>query len=86
VVQLWWKKETDMNPSLPLWRQAYLAALFEPDKNKRLERMKEAEMAVALRARELFHNENNGERQAVDAAMYALQTLRRFEGPAERSA
>jgi hypothetical protein len=49
--------------------------LFETDKNKRLERIFEAEVAVALRARELFYMEDQAERQAVDAAISALQVL-----------
>jgi len=44
------------------WRQLYRAALSEIDKSKLPERIAEAEKAVALRARELFHAAgDNGE-------------------------
>jgi hypothetical protein len=36
------------------WRQLYLAALFEADRDKLPERIAEAENALVLRARELF--------------------------------
>ena len=61
------------------WKELYRAALYETDKNRVSERIANAEWALALRARELFHTgrENLQERQAVDAAIYALQALRR---------
>ena len=61
------------------WKELYRAALFETDKNRMAERIANAEWALALRARELFHTgrEHLQERQAVDAAIYALQALRR---------
>jgi len=37
------------------WRDLYEAALFEVDKTRLPERMAQAEKALALRARELFH-------------------------------
>jgi hypothetical protein len=60
------------------WRELYKAALFEQDKSKLSERIAHAEWALVLRARELFHTggEHLQERQAVDAAMCALQALR----------
>lgn len=61
------------------WKELYRAALYETDKNKVSERIANAEWALALRARELFHagRDNLQERQAVDAAIDALHTLRR---------
>lgn len=61
------------------WKELYMAALYETDKCKVSERIANAEWALALRARELFHTgrENLHERQAVDAAIYALHALRR---------
>jgi hypothetical protein len=48
------------------------------DKNRVSERIAQAEWALAVRARELFHadSEHLQERQAVDTAIYALQALR----------
>lgn len=37
------------------WRDVYVAALFESDNAKLLERIAEAEGALLLRARELLH-------------------------------
>ena len=61
------------------WQELYRAALYETDKNRVSERIAKAEWALALRARELFHTgrEHLQERQAVDAAIYALHALRR---------
>lgn len=61
------------------WKELYMAALFETDKNSLSERIAKAEWVLALRARELFHTgrELLQERQAVDAAIYALHALRR---------
>ena len=60
------------------WKELYRAALYETDKNRVSERIANAEWALALRARELFHTgrENLQERQAVDAAIFALHALR----------
>jgi len=66
------------SPISQAWRELYKAALFETDKSKSLERIANAEMALALRMRELFHasSQDLQERQAVDAAIYALYILR----------
>jgi hypothetical protein len=55
----------------------YKAALFEIDKTKLPERIAQAEKALALRARELFHiaGDNIEEGEALDDAMYALHAL-----------
>ena len=67
------------SPISKSWRELYKAAVFETDKNRVSERIAHAEWALALRARELFHTggEHLQERQAVDAAVYALHALRR---------
>ena len=66
------------SPISKSWKELYKAALFETDKNRMSERIANAEWALALRARELFHtgNEHLEERQAVDAAIHALHALR----------
>ncbi len=60
------------------WRDLYKAALFEVDNARLPERIAQAEKALALRARELFHiaGDNIEEEQALDDAMYALRALR----------
>ncbi|MGA7928160.1 MAG: hypothetical protein WCA20_19495 [Candidatus Sulfotelmatobacter sp.] len=60
------------------WRKLYTAALFEVDNAKLPERIEQAEKAIALRARELFHiaGDNIEEEQALDDTMYALRALR----------
>jgi hypothetical protein len=57
-----------------VWRQFYEAALFELDASKVLDRLAEADKALATRARELFYaaGDNIEEEQAVDDAVYAL--------------
>jgi hypothetical protein len=60
------------------WRKLYTAALFEVDKTRLPDRIAQAEEAVVLRARELFHvaGDNIEEGEALDDAMYALHALR----------
>ena len=60
------------------WRKLYTAVLFEVDKTKVPGRIAQAEKALALRARELFHiaGDNIEEEQALDDTMYALHALR----------
>jgi hypothetical protein len=60
------------------WRDLYKAALFEVDNARLPERIAQAEKALALRARELFHipEDNIEEEQALDDTMYALHALR----------
>lgn len=64
--------------SIPTWKQSYMAALFEVDKNRLFVRIDQAEMAIVLRTRELFQNagEHQQERRALEAALCALQVLR----------
>jgi len=56
------------------WRNLYKAALFEVDNARLPERIAQAEKALALRARELFHiaGDNIEEEQALDDTMYGL--------------
>jgi hypothetical protein len=65
-------------PDMRPWRRLYTAALFEADSAKLAERIAEAEAALIVRARELFHDpgDNIEEEEAVDDAMYALKALR----------
>ena len=60
------------------WRELYKVALFEADKGKLSERIADAEAALVLRARELFHADGDHieEEEALDDAMYALHALR----------
>ena len=59
------------------WKDLYKAALFEVDKTRVPDRIAQAEEALALRARELFHvaGDNIEEGKALDDAMYALHAL-----------
>ena len=67
-----------VSPVSKSWKELYRAALFETDKSKLSERIAQAEWALSLLARELFHTDKEflQERQAVDAATHALQALR----------
>ena len=60
------------------WRDLYKAALFEADKTRLPHRIAQAEEALVVRARELFHMAGNNieEEQALDDTMYALHALR----------
>jgi hypothetical protein len=60
------------------WKDLYHAAIHESDLNKLPERITDAEMAVVLRARELFYTSDDtfGEEESLDEAMYILHSLR----------
>jgi hypothetical protein len=60
------------------WRQLYLAALFEADRDRLEARIAEAESALVRRGRELFRSPDNhfSEQRAIDAALSALRALR----------
>jgi len=60
------------------WRQLYLAALFETDKQKLPSCIATAELAMSQRARELFATPEGGdeERDGLQEALYALRALR----------
>ncbi len=63
--------------NIPNWRELYKAALFETDRSKIPVRIADAEKAIVVRARELFHTvtDNIKEDQALDDALYALRAL-----------
>lgn len=66
------------------WQELYKAALFETDKGKTAERIADAEQAIIARARSLFNSPCNpsGERNALDAAFYALNIMKFYgRGP-----
>lgn len=44
------------------WKEKYMAALFEMDKDRLNQRITDAEMAVVQRTRELFHTGSAGPR------------------------
>ena len=69
--------------SLASWKERYMAALFEMDKDRLNQRITDAEMAVAQRTRELFQADGDTslgrqlrERKDLEAALYALRALR----------
>ena len=59
------------------WRALYKAALFETDTSKIPSRIEEARRALVFRSRELFATSPNyeGETEAIENALYALQAL-----------
>ena len=59
------------------WRRLYEAALFESDSSKLASRIEEARSALVLRSRvELATTSNcEGEAEAIEDALYALQAL-----------
>ena len=60
------------------WRELYKAALFETDPSKIPSRIEEARKALAFRSRELFETSSpdyDGEDEAIETALYALQAL-----------
>jgi hypothetical protein len=62
------------------WQVLYKTALFEADKSKAAEKISDAERAIAARARSLFTHPDNAsaERNALDAAFYALGVLKLY--------
>ena len=69
------------------WRDFYVAALFERDTAKLSERIAQAEWAIVLRTRELFHEppDTVEEEEALGNAMYALNALRNAHRPDDSS-
>lgn len=59
------------------WRELYKAALFETEPSKLELRIDEARRALALRSRQLFaaSSTSDGEPDAIENALYALQAL-----------
>lgn len=73
------------------WRQLYTAALFEANSTIASARIAEAEWALTLRARELFHSagDHMEETSDMEDALYALKALRsvpRYANSCARSA
>jgi hypothetical protein len=67
------------NPHPPEWRGLYRAAIFETDSYKMVKRISEAEAAIAKRLHELSWETGadvEGEREALDDAMYGLSAWR----------
>ena len=61
------------------WRDLYRAAVFEIDRSKTAKRIAEAERVIVTRSRNLYNQPDSGvERRALDAALYALQTTRKY--------
>jgi hypothetical protein len=60
------------------WKDLYHAAIHESELNKLPERIADAQIALILRARELFYMSDDaiGEKESLDEAMYILHALR----------
>jgi len=60
------------------WKDLYVAALLEGDKEKVPMLILQAEQAIVKRARELFKAENGNmqEGESLDEALYALRALK----------
>lgn len=72
-------------PTLPVqptqpknWKDLYIAALMEGDKDKAPSLIREAERAIIDRARVLFQADGDNilEQESLDDALYALHALR----------
>jgi len=61
------------------WRTLYVAAVFETDDKRTLQRIGDARTALIQRARELFQSAGNHlpEESAIDDALIALRALER---------
>ena len=61
-----------------VWRDLYVTALMEGDREKTPGRIADAELAILNRARELFKasGDNIQEEEALDDALYALRALK----------
>lgn len=59
------------------WRSLYLAAVHENDRKMLPRRVAEARTAILQQARRLFHSGagSRDERQALDRALYSLNSL-----------
>jgi len=65
------------------WRALYVAALFEKDEDRMMERIDEAKRALVVRARELFlaSGDHLQEQAAIDDALQFLHALERCALP-----
>lgn len=61
------------------WRALYVAALFEKDEGRMIERIEQAKKALVVRARELFQSEGDHrqEQADIDDALQFLYVLER---------
>ncbi len=59
------------------WQELYAAALLELDRNKLLDRVKEAEQAIAIRYTGLDPTQDADEAQRISDATRNLSVLRR---------
>ncbi|HUM05643.1 MAG TPA: hypothetical protein VLT90_09285 [Terriglobales bacterium] len=61
----------------PAWKALYIAALFERDETRAVERIDEAKKAMVVRTRELFHasGDHLRERKAIEETFQSLQAL-----------
>jgi len=61
----------------PAWRALYVAALFETDKVRMVQRVDEAKKALVVRARELFQiaGDHRQEQSAIEDALQSLHAL-----------
>lgn len=80
-------KTDSEQPAESAWRDMYLAALFEPDPAKLLERVAKAERALNLRERELWYSggDHTKEKLALTGAIRALEALRNIYQYARRT-
>ena len=65
-------------PDAQEWRALY-RAVFNPDKREMEKRLADAEKAIVERMRQLFREtgaDAQGEREALDDALYALKAMR----------
>jgi hypothetical protein len=72
------RKNPSQSAAIEDWRELYLTALFETDRQKLPSLVAEAERALVVRSRELFakSGSNSAEARAVDKGLYALRALR----------
>jgi hypothetical protein len=72
--------DTGYHPELrasPSWRALYVAALFEPDEGRKVQRIDEAKKALVMRARELFQTAGDHleEQSAIEETLQSLRVL-----------
>ena len=69
---------TSPDPDGRRWQQCYRAAILETGHGRLPQRVAEAELAIVVRARELFGAsvDHFDEQEALDDALYALHALK----------
>ena len=72
--------DTECHPDLgasPTWRALYVAALFETDEGRMVQRIDEAKKALVVRARELFQTagDHRQEQRAIEDTLQSLHAL-----------